>query len=257
VHPSVFALAGAPSCWEQGALAAVLAGGSGCVASHRAAARLWGLADWDEVDVSVDRPRLPRLAGVSVHRTRDLAAGDLTVRHGIPVMNPMRMLVDLGAVVPRWAVSDVLERALVARLVTIKAVEATLERSARRGRRGCGVLRRVLEERALGAERPDSLAEARMAKLLREHDLPMPEFQHRVVNGYRVDFAYPEKRLAIEVDGHEFHSTPAQLQADLARQNEIVAAGWTVLRFTWLDLTRRPGRVAALVLGHLGADRPA
>ena len=71
----------------------------------------------------------------------------------------------------------------------------------------------------------------------------------------RVDFAFPEIRLAIEVDGYEHHASLHAFQHDRARQNELVAAGWTVLRFTWDDITRRPEQVATAILRVLGALR--
>lgn len=161
----------------------------------------------------------------------------------------MRTLVDLGAV-EKWAVGDALERALVARVCSVLAVERALDDVARRGRRGAGVLRRVLDERALGRERPDGLLEVRFARLVREHGLPEPKFQHRV-GRYRVDFAYPEMAVAVEVDGFQVHATPTALQRDLERQNRLVAEGWTLLRFTWQDVVRRPAWVAEQVAALL------
>jgi very-short-patch-repair endonuclease len=67
----------------------------------------------------------------------------------------------------------------------------------------------------------------------------------------RVDFAYPDRRLAIEVDGYELRASPAAMQSDLDRQNALVREGWTVLRFTWADVVRRPARVAELVRSTL------
>lgn len=262
VHDTVYRLAGAPTTWEQRVLAAVLAAGARAAASHRTAARLWAIGgDDDVVEVSVPRGRLPRLDGVVVHRPNDLDGAWVSPRRGIPTTNPMRTLVDLGAVLPRRAVEDALDRALVARLVSIAAVEAALDALARRGRRGAGVLREVLERRALGAERPDGLLEPRMARLLRRHGLPPARFQHEVHAGRRlvarIDFAYPGPRLAIEVDGWEQHATRESLQHDLTRQNALVGLGWTVLRFTWGDVVTRPGHVAAVIAGVLGTSSDA
>ena len=248
LHAGVYRLAGAPPSWEQSVMAAVLAAGG--IASHRSAARLWGVYDTDVVEVTVPRPHRCVASGVVTHRSRDLASRHVTRRYGIPVTTPMRTLVDLGAVCPERQVADALERAVVALVCSVLAVERVLDDVARRGRRGAGVLRRVLDDRALGRARPDGLLEARIARVLREYDLPAPVFQHRV-GRYRVDFAYPELRLAIEVDGFEVHGTPAALQADLERQNRLVAAGWTVLRFTWRDVVRRPAWVAQQVAAVL------
>lgn len=62
----------------------------------------------------------------------------------------------------------------------------------------------------------------------------------------RVDVLFPEARLVIEVDGLASHGR-AEFQADRTRQNALVAAGYTVLRFTWWDLVERPDHVARAV----------
>jgi very-short-patch-repair endonuclease len=85
-----------------------------------------------------------------------------------------------------------------------------------------------------------------MARLLRDHGFPPAVFQHPVPAARaRLDFAYPEIRLGIEVDGYEVHGTPRAMTADHERQRRLVTAGWTVIRFTWHDVVRRPTRVAA------------
>lgn len=56
----------------------------------------------------------------------------------------------------------------------------------------------------------------------------VPQYQ---IGQYRVDFAVPCDRLAIEIDGREYHSEHQQLYHDKPRQREIEAQGWTVIRF--------------------------
>ncbi len=96
-----------------------------------------------------------------------------------------------------------------------------------------------------------------MLRICRDHLLPVPVCQFEVRLGRRllgrVDFALPDLRLAIEVDGYERHASLQAFQHDRARQNDLVAAGWTVLRFTWDDLRQRPERVAGAVFRVLGA----
>lgn len=62
-----------------------------------------------------------------------------------------------------------------------------------------------------------------------------------------LDAALLGLRLAIEVDGRAWHSGVDRFQRDRTRQNLLVAAGWTVLRFTWEDLRYRPDQVARQV----------
>jgi very-short-patch-repair endonuclease len=255
LHAGVYAFAGSPETWERSVLAACLAAGKGAVASHRAAARVWGLlgASDDILEITVPRQRKPRLHGVTIHRSSDLDAGQTTVRHRIPVTNPLRTMVDLGAVVPPEAVEDALDAGLAwPSLFSIAAVEATLEHLARHGRSGAGVLRRVLHERALGDAVSDSELERRMAELLRRAGLPAAVFHHVVCTPAgvflaEVDFAYPEIKLAIEVDGFGAHGTPRAMAKDFVRQNGLVPYGWRVLRFTWRQVTRQPEMVAKAI----------
>ncbi len=62
----------------------------------------------------------------------------------------------------------------------------------------------------------------------------------------RIDFALvtPAKKYAIELDGFTYHAegivTPAKHSDDLARQNELVVAGWVPLRFSWHQVQSAP-----------------
>lgn len=245
VQPRVDRVAGAPESWEQQALAAVLSAGRGAAVSHRAAGRMWGIYPGDApVEIVVPRTRSARLRGVVVHRTvNDIP---ITRRHAIPTTSAARTVIDLGAVVRDHRVEDALDRGLTDRLFTMRALEWELARIARQGRDGCGVLHRVLDRRALGDQRADGLLEPRFAQLVRRYGLPEPQFQY-AIGPYRVDFAYPQIKLAIEVDGYSVHRTRQAFQDDRTRQNALVALGWTILRFTWADVVRRPGQVARQV----------
>ena len=103
----------------------------------------------------------------------------------------------------------------------------------------------------------ESPQETRVRLRLLRSRLPHPVTQFEVYDRSRwvarVDFANPDSRLAIEVDGYELRASPAAMQADLDRQNALVREGWTVLRFTWADVVRRPARVADLVRSTLGS----
>lgn len=248
VHPGVYRVAGSPITREQRLLAAVLAAGPGSAVSHRSAAHEWGLAEFpDVVEIVTPRPKWPRLKGVRVHRSNDLLPNHVTVRHGIPITKPLRTLVDLGQSAP-WAVADALELGLADRLFTMKAVDAALEEFSRKGRTGIGVLRRIVDARALERGIPDGLLEPRFARLVRRAGLPMPDFQVWVAPGIRVDFAYVDLKIVIEVDGFGSRRRPAELDAHNARQNELVLLGWTILRFTWKQVIRQPEVVAKSVL---------
>jgi len=249
-HHATFAVAGSPDTFERRCWAAVLGAGCEAAVSHVTAAYVWGLIeDEPPVHIVVPRGSTPGLRGVVVHQTRDPFV--VHQRRGIPVTSPLRVMVDLGALVPDRVVEDALDQGLVDRLFTLSAVEWQLVEVARKGRRGVGPLRRVLDGRALGRNRPDGLLEPRFARLCLQNDLPSPVFQHWI-GRHRVDFAYPDLMIAIEVDGYWAHGSLEAFQRDRERQNELVLAGWTVLRFTWTDLVKRPREVAQMVADAIG-----
>ena len=265
VHPRVFSFAGLPAFWERSILAACLAAGQEAVASHRSAARLWGLIDPsdDIVEITVPYAQRPRLRCVTIHRSTDLLLAQTTVRRRIPVTNPLRTMVDLAAVLPPDKVEDALDAGLRwPSLFSVAAVKATLEQLAERGRSGAGVLRKVLEEREFGDAVSDSELEKRMSKLLRQAGLPQAVFHFAVrtpagVFLAEVDFAYPEIKLAIEVDGFDAHGTPRAMAKDFVRQNGLVPYRWHVLRFTWRQVTDQPEVVAAAIRRTLEALQAA
>ena len=94
--------------------------------------------------------------------------------------NPLRTLVDLGAVLRAPAVEDARDRVLVARLTTVAGVEAALDGLAGRGRRGAGVLRAVLDGRALGRRPARRAARAPHGPLAPRRGAPAAVFQHEV-----------------------------------------------------------------------------
>jgi very-short-patch-repair endonuclease len=111
---------------------------------------------------------------------------------------------------------------------------------------------RVRPALALADVRSESPLETVVRLLLTRAGLP-PEilqlrlFTHHGVCYARLDLAWPSCRLAIEADGRETHDKPEALYQDRVRQNNLVLAGWTVLRFTWFDVLRRPSWVVAQV----------
>jgi very-short-patch-repair endonuclease len=79
------------------------------------------------------------------------------------------------------------------------------------------------------------------------------------VNGFRVDFYWPELGLVVETDGLTYHRTPAQQAEDRRRDQAHTAAGLTVLRFTHAQVRYEPGyveQVLRAVARRLQSSRP-
>ena len=60
---------------------------------------------------------------------------------------------------------------------------------------------------------------------------------------WRIDLAFPQQKVAVEVDGWAWHVDAERFRADRRKQNALVRAGWDPLRFTWHDLDARPASV--------------
>ncbi len=217
--------------------------GPDAAASHRTAAFLWGFGPLDEViDVLLPRHRRPRpRPGVRIHRSVGFDGGETSVRDGVACTNPLRTLIDLGAVAPE-RVPMALAATAVSRLVIPSAARRALDRASVRGRPGLGALRAALDDWPLGDQAPDSELEVIVARLLRDHGLSGFEFHPRIT-GFEVDFAHIAKRTVIETDGWEFHSSRPAFEEDRRRDAVLAAAGWLVVRVTWWQVVERPAEV--------------
>ncbi|HEU5302574.1 MAG TPA: type IV toxin-antitoxin system AbiEi family antitoxin domain-containing protein [Acidimicrobiia bacterium] len=258
VDHGVYRTADSATSWHQRLVAACLVGPA--VASHRSAARLWGFDDaiGDLVEVTALRHRRRKADGVIWHESLRLVPQDITILEDVPVTGATRTILDLGVVLDESAVLAVLDDAIRRSLTTAQTVLAELERFGDR-RRGSGVVRRAARRRIDGPT-PESPIETLFDALVADHGLPGPVRQWLVRdNGgrviARVDFAYPNERLVIEIDGARFHATGTAWQDDLSRQNSLVALGLRVLRFTARDLRRSPDRVAETVRSALQLGR--
>jgi Protein of unknown function (DUF559) len=254
--PGVARFAGAPATTKQQIRAAVL-GTKNTVASHRSAAYLWGvdIDGADPVDLIATTVRFgPRLRNTVIHRPSDLADLRPVVRAGIPATNPMRTLLDLGAVAPDM-VDVALEQMLIAGLVTVPGLGRMLASHRQRGRRGVGPLDKALKTLLLSEKPPDSVLEPAMARVFARVGIDGWIFHHYVV-GIELDFGFPAQHVDVEVDGWASHAKRRQFERDRERDAELGAVGWLVLRFTWTQVTRRPSWVASTVLATLVSRSP-
>ena len=241
LYPGVYCLAGVPQSWRQQLLGACVSFGSDAVASHRAAGRLSQLAGIEcrVFEISVPRWKRRHRRGIVIHEAV-LEPVDLAIVDAIPVTTVTRTLIDLGAVVPADALEEALDDALRRSLTTISRLRWRLGALATRGRPGVAAIRSLLDDRDPAAVTPKSVLETRFARLARRAGLPAPVRQLEVrENGRligRVDFAYPDHMLAIEVDGYRWHSGRRAWQRDLARRNRVTERGWRVIHVTDRDL---------------------
>jgi hypothetical protein len=189
----------------------------------------------DTPDLTVVHAQKVALNGIVVHRTRLFAPGDVLQRGPLRVTSPYRTIIDLAAILSIDDLEDALDDAIRRRLVSVKALTKRLEIRGRRGVRGIPNLVQLLEVRD-GARPKASGLQNKFRRGLAAAKLPTPDEEFPVFDSSgrfvaRVDFAYPDKKVYIEIDGSH-HETRKQRQADLARQNKLARAGWLPLRYT-------------------------
>ena len=219
--------------------AALFACAPGAALSHHTAAalvRLIAASPHDGIDVTVRRLSAAARAGIRLHRTRRLPAADVR-RHGrLPMTAPLRTILDVAGSDAPGDLERMVNEAQVQRLVTLRQLERRLHHE--RGRRGVVALREIV-----AAQRQPSMtrndAEEAFVDHVRRSTLPEPATDYRI-GPYKVDFAWPDVRLAGELDSIAFHATPAKFVADRRRWADLDGLGWRLFRFTWWDVVREP-----------------
>ena len=218
----------------------------GSVLAALSAARTWRLPVPDEGSFLYVGPhRRTRVAGVHLIY-RAPGPRDVYGFQGLPALiRPAAIIDSLGWLAAERAAA-LLDRALQAGWIGIEDLQRRVESA--KHLRGSAGLRRLLDG-VRGGERSE--AERVLTGLLKAAGVTgwVANAEVRDEAGLIgvVDVAIPKARVVIEVDGQAYHVTPERFQRDRSRQNRLVAAGWTVLRFTWRDLTDRPGYVVGTV----------
>jgi very-short-patch-repair endonuclease len=109
---------------------------------------------------------------------------------------------------------------------------------------GAPALRRLLDAlEGTGAADLRSMLEVLLLQLADDHDLPKPVANARVA-GLLVDFFWPAEKLIIEADSYTYHSMPSAFERDRERDQQLTLAGYTVVRFTYNQVTPQPAAVA-------------
>ncbi len=259
--PGVLAEAGAPDTWEARAMAAQLAVGGDAALARATAARVLGLdvpdtIEDDRMHLLVRSRTFEGLPDLAVHRTRRLPDDHVTTVGPLRTTTTTRTICDLagqlGPVALRRTVADAVRRhASSARDLRCMAHDLGRVRGKRQ------LLSLVDELSPLDADCRSEL-ETRFLHVMRDGGLPPTAMNHPVTDasGRRrlIDAVYLPQRLPIELDSRRSHGTLLDWHDDLRRENDIVLVGWRAfLRFSWADVTQRPGAVVDTVRRALAA----
>ncbi len=210
-------------------MAALLICGKGAALSHRSAGALWGIAREreDRIDISVRRRCEHRREGIRARSRPSLSGEDLVVRNRLPVTTPARTLVDLATELDATAVERAVNEA--DKLDLIDPVELRAALASFAGEPGVKRLRSVIDRHTFCLS--DSNLELLFRPIAAAVGLPSP-LTKVWVNGFEVDFFWPDIGLVVETDGLRYHRTAATQARDRLRDQTHTAAGLTTLRFT-------------------------
>jgi very-short-patch-repair endonuclease len=193
---------------------------------------------------------LPR-SGIVVHATKRLPNEQITSVRGIPATSIERTLFDLCGQMSERHAAIALDNALFRGLTTIGSLDYCLYRTARRGRKGCARLRRLVKERWELDEFPNSPLETIIFELLVTAP-PLPELQYEFKRSdgtviARPDFVYLPERLVIEGHSRLWHDGHLAAAEDVERHEQLVALGLHIEYVTWADVIKRPQQTLARI----------
>jgi hypothetical protein len=251
VHERVYRVVGNPLSWRGQVLAACWAGGTRATGSHRTAAELRRLPGGSErlVEITCPRWRRARHDGLVVHESRLLDDEDTELVDQIPVTTVPRTLFDLAVVLGPATLDLAMATALRRGLTSCDELGKVLDRLARRGRAGTTRFREVFGRHQADPRQTESEAEHLVLRLIQQHGLPapIPQFEIRRPDGSfvaRVDFAYPDLKIAIEYDSYAHHLGTEAHDRDGARRNAVLGLRWYPITATAADLRNGGHRLA-------------
>jgi hypothetical protein len=242
----VYADAGHPATWQRQLMAAVLAHRGQAVVTGRAAAALWGFDGFRPV-----RPQLlvPHSASAvnalaRVTRTRHFDRSDLTRLAGLPVVNTVRLAVELAGELDAKQLGRLVDEGVLRGKLDLDRLlgrTAVLLRGRRSGR---DTMCAVLEDRLDGYVPATSELERLLFATLdaagyREY---VPQFKLPWERAGRpagtVDALFPLDRAIIEGDGRLWHARLEAWERDRQRDLDVLAHGFVPIRVTWRALTK-------------------
>lgn len=190
------------------------------------------------VEVSLPSPFQHIRPGLRIYRRPSLRSRYITTEYGIPVTTPIQTLIDMSLRLDRRGTERMINEADKYDLVHPPQLREALDE--RSGEPGVAGLRDILDRRTFRLTKDE--LERRFLPLAAKAGLPVP-LTGQWVNGFEVDFHWPDLELVVETDGLRYHRTPSEQARDRLRDQAHIAAGLTQLRFTHEQVRYEPDYV--------------
>lgn len=241
--PGVFRSAQWP-CNREQVLGALCARNPAAMIGFTTAGQLWV---WRRVidpniHVLVPHGHSPEMEGVVVHRCRRIDPVDIVQRaDGIRLTSPPRTLFDSADMIGADATASVLEQILNERLATFGTITDTVQRLYHPNRPGSRTMLAVIRSRPSWRAAMQSDLEVRVLDEMSRQGLPVPtpqfamrppDYDHDIA----IDFAWPDVRLAVEVDHPAWHDGAFDSHTDKGRDRKLATIGWATARITDIDV---------------------
>lgn len=206
------------------------------------AAALHGFDTENPEDVHILNPaghQLRAVPGLMVHRRR---GAPLTLLGDRPLTGAAWTAIEVARCLKRPRALATLDAALRSRTCDRHALQRAAKRQA--GRRGIVAVRELIELADGLAESPME-SEARLAML--DGGLPAPVMQHEILDAdgrlWRLDFAWPDAKVAAEYESEEWHNSAEALRHDRTRYAALQYIGWTVVPVLKEDVRYQPSEM--------------
>lgn len=227
-----------------------LAAGTTVAACMGTAAAAYGFDTERTTDVHVLNPisrQLRSTDGLVVHRR---AGAPLTVVGGRPATTPAWTAIELARSLRRPRALAVLDAALRSGNCSRDDLGRAVDLQS--GRRGIVAVRALL---GLASPLSESPMESEARLLMIDGGLPTPVLQYEVIDlqgcRWRLDFAWPDLRVAAEYDGVDWHSGPNAFVRDRRRWSALQELGWLIVPIIASDVRYRPGELIGRLETHL------
>lgn len=251
-HRGVFAVGRADLTRRGEVRAALLRCGRRAVLSHATAAWLLDLLGArSRIDVTVaGRPRpLESRSPIALHLTGRWLPHEVVWVHGFPCTSVARTLADLAGQADKRPFSRAWNSADRQLLLDVGALGVEIVRQ----RAGAPILRARIEHYTAAAP-TESVLEELFLDLCAAFAIPPPVCQWPLEaedRQGRVDFVWPDRGVALEVDGRRWHAIQAAHDRDRQKDLELREAGFDPHRYTYWQVVGQAARVARIVLAAL------